>query len=97
MAALMTLREHEQRDDIMVSWAYSGRDQLIFKDTVFPITKEFPVAVSFDQIRTVQELIKETKEQIRLGVAVHLYLTPGLPILCIPGRALSGRRTVRRP
>ena len=73
MAALMTLHQHEQRDDIMVSWAYSGRDQVTFKDTVFPLTKEFPVAVSFDQIRTVRELIKETKEQIQLGVACQMY------------------------
>ena len=73
MAALMTLHEYEQKDDIMVSWAYSGRDQLIFKDTVFPMTKEFPVAVSFEQISTVQDLMKETKEQIQLGVACQMY------------------------
>ena len=73
MAALMTLHEYEQKDDIMVGWAYSGRDQMIFKDTVFPMIKEFPVAVTFDQSMTVQDLLKETKEQIRLGVACQMY------------------------
>ena len=73
MAALMTLHEHENKNDIMVSWAYSGRDQVTFKDTVFPMIKEFPVAVSFDQIRSLQDLIKEIKEQIQLGVACQMY------------------------
>jgi len=73
MAALMMLREYEQKEDIMVSWAYSGRDKVTFKDTVFPLAKEFPVAVSFDEIRTDEDLIREIKEQIRMGVACEAY------------------------
>lgn len=73
MAALLMLREKEQKNDIMVSWAYSGRDNVIFKDTVFPLTKEFPVAVSFDEVRTEDDLVREIKEQIRMGVACAAY------------------------
>ena len=73
MAALHTLHEHEKKDDIMVSWAYSGRDDVTYKDTVFALTKEFPVAVSFDKITCNADLISQVKEQIQLGVACQLY------------------------
>ncbi len=72
-AALCTLRDVEKKTDIMASWAYSGRDDVLYKDTVFPITKEFPVAVSFDRISSVSELIGEVNEQIRFGVACQKY------------------------
>lgn len=73
MAALCTLRDYEKKNDIMVTWAYSGRDDLTFKDTVFPLTKEFPVAVSFDKLNGTAGLMREVKEQIQLGVACQQY------------------------
>ena len=72
-AALYTLSEYEGKSDVMVSWAYSGRDNVLYKDTVFPLAKEFPVAVSMDRIGSVRELIREVKEQIRLGITCQNY------------------------
>lgn len=65
MAALETLHEKEQNDNIMVSWAYSGRDDITYKDTIFPVTKELPVAISFDKLHTLKERMDEVSRQIR--------------------------------
>ena len=84
MAALMTLRDYEQKTDIMVAWAYSGRDDVTFKDTVFPIIKELPVAVSFEEIVTIVDLIREVNEQIQKGIVYqkdsYIFDHTGIPV-----------------
>ena len=67
-ASLLTIREVEQKDDVLVGWLYHARDQLAYQNCVAPVYVELPVAVSFDRIHSTAELLREVKEQAREGV-----------------------------
>ena len=67
-ASLQTIHEVERKDDVLVGWLYHGRDQLAYQDCMAPVYVELPVAVSFDQIHTAGDLLREVREQARAGV-----------------------------
>ena len=67
-ASLQTIHEVERKDDVLVGWLYHGRDQLAYQDCMAPVYVELPVAVSFDQIHTAGDLLREVREQAREGV-----------------------------
>ena len=67
-ASLQTIHEVERKDDVLVGWLYHGRDQLAYQDCMAPVYVELPVAVSFDQIHTAGDLLREVSEQARAGV-----------------------------
>ena len=67
-ASLMTIREIECKNDVLVGWLYHGRDQLAYQNCVAPVYVELPVGVSFDCITSTGDLLKEVKEQAREGV-----------------------------
>ena len=52
----------------MVSWLFHGRDQAAYQYCIAPLIKELPVAVSFDQIHSVDDLLAEVKEQAAEGL-----------------------------
>ena len=67
-ASLMAIHSYEKKNDIMVSWLFHGRDQAAYQYCVAPLIKELPVAVSFDQIHSKEELMEEVKEQAAEGI-----------------------------
>ena len=67
-ASLLTIHQKEQKNDILVSWLFHGRDQTAYRDCVAPLIKELPVAVSFDRIRSEDDLLTEVKEQTAQGI-----------------------------
>lgn len=67
-AALMAIHIYEKKNDVLVSWAYQGRDDLLYNHTVAACFKELPLAVSFDGLDSPGALIAEVKSQIREGL-----------------------------
>lgn len=67
-ASLLAIRAYEQKKDILVSWLFHGRDQTNWQNCVVPAIKELPVAVSFDRIRSMEELMDEVREQTGAGI-----------------------------
>ncbi len=67
-ACLLAIHRYEKKDDIMVSWLFHGRDQAAYQYCIAPLIKELPVAVSFDQIHSVDDLLAEVKEQAAEGL-----------------------------
>lgn len=65
---LLAMREKEKCNDIMLSWIYNGRETLKHKNCVGFLIKELPVAVSFDKIKSLDELIASVKEQTIKGM-----------------------------
>ena len=68
-AALMAIRAYEKKNDVLVSWAYHGRDDLLYNHSVATCLKDLPLAMSFDRIDSPMALITEVKSQIREGLA----------------------------
>lgn len=67
-ACLLAIHEVERKNDIMVSWLFHGRDQTAYQHCVAPLIRELPVAVSFDRINSLEELLNEVKEQTVEGI-----------------------------
>jgi len=67
-ASLLAIHEIEKKNDIMVSWLFHGRDQTAYQNCVAPLIRELPVAVSFDRIHSINDLINEVKEQAAEGI-----------------------------
>jgi hypothetical protein len=67
-ACLLAIHAYEQKNDIMVSWLFHGRDQAVWQKCVVPAIKELPVAVSFDQVPSLEALLDEVREQISEGI-----------------------------
>ncbi|MBR3241119.1 MAG: AMP-binding protein [Parasporobacterium sp.] len=67
-ACLLAIHEVEHKNDIMVSWLFHGRDQTAYQYCVAPLIRELPVAVSFDGISSLEELLNEVKEQAAEGI-----------------------------
>lgn len=67
-ASLLTIHAYEQKDDIMVSWLFHGRDQTAYRNCVAPLIRELPVAVSFDQICSLEDLVDQVREQTTEGI-----------------------------
>ena len=68
-AALMAIRAYEKKNDVLISWAYHGRDDLLYNHSVATCLKDLPLAASFDRINSPMALITEVKSQIREGLA----------------------------
>lgn len=67
-ASLRAIHLYENKNDIMVSWLFHGRSEAAYQFCVAPLIKELPVAVSFDQLDSIKELLKEVKEQSAEGL-----------------------------
>lgn len=67
-ASLMAIHTYEQKNDILVSWQFHGRGKTAWKNCVVPAISELPVAVSFDRIHSLPELLNEVREQTSEGI-----------------------------
>ena len=67
-AALLAIHAYEQKNDILVSWLFHGRTETAWNNCVVPAISELPVAVSFDRIHSLPELLDEVREQTSEGI-----------------------------
>ena len=67
-ASLLAIHAYEKKNDILVSWLFHGRGETAWNNCVVPAISELPVAVSFDRIHSLPELLDEVREQTSEGI-----------------------------
>ena len=67
-AAILAIGAYNQENDILISWIYHGRNNILYSRTVGLLFRDLPVGIHLDRINGISDLVFEVQEQVRGGM-----------------------------
>ena len=83
--AALAISIYNRRNDIKISWNYSGRESMEYMTTVGLLFRELPVGIRFRPERTIRDVFSDVQDQVRKGIEHCCY-----PYVDIHGEAATG-------
>ena len=83
--AALAISIYNRRNDIKISWNYSGRESMEYMTTVGLLFRELPVGIRFRPERTIRDVFSDVQDQVRKGIEHCCY-----PYVDIHGEVATG-------